>query len=70
MYNNKQGVTINGGRLAFCGGSGPSDYIETRKGIYGKEGSFMSTFEEMQIMLIILMIIVPLIVELVKAQKK
>jgi hypothetical protein len=56
--------------LAFCGGSGPSDYIETRKGIYGKEGSFMSTFEEMQIMLIILMIIVPLIVELVKAQKK
>jgi len=30
----------------------------------------MSTFEEMQIMLIILMIIVPLIVELVKAQKK
>lgn len=30
----------------------------------------MSTFEEMQIMLIILMIIVPLIVELIKAQKK
>ena len=30
----------------------------------------MSTFEEMQIMLIIVMIIVPLIVELIKAQKK
>ena len=30
----------------------------------------MSSFEEMQIMLIILMIILPLIVELIKATKK
>ena len=30
----------------------------------------MSSFEEMQIMLIVLMIIVPLIVELIKATKK
>ena len=30
----------------------------------------MSSFEEMQIMLIVLMIIVPLVVELIKATKK
>lgn len=29
-YNTYQGVTINGGRLAFYGGPEPSDYIETR----------------------------------------
>ena len=70
MYNNKQGVTINGGQLAFCGGSGPSDYIETRKGIYGKEGSFMSTFETLSIVLMILAIIITLLLEVVKLQKK
>ena len=35
-----------------------------------KGGQLMSSFEEMQIMLIVLMIIVPLIVELIKATKK
>ena len=29
MYNTYQGVTINGGRLAFSGGSVPSDYAES-----------------------------------------
>ena len=29
VYNTYQGVTINGGRLAFSGGSVPSDYAES-----------------------------------------
>ena len=71
MYNTYQGVTINGGRLAFFGGSGPSDYIEVRKAIsVERGGQLMSDFELLSIVLMVLAIIIPLLLEVIKTQKK
>ena len=70
MYNTYQGVTINGGRLAFYGGPEPSDYIETRKGIFcGKEGLTLSDYETLSIVLMVLAIVVTLLIALVESKK-
>ncbi len=48
----------SGRRLAFYGGSEPSDYIETfYRGIYEKEGKLMSDFELLSIVLMMISII-------------
>ncbi len=55
----------NGGRLAFYRRPEPSDYIETCKGIYGKEGILMSDYQLLSIMLMMTQIIISLIVALI-----
>lgn len=47
-----------GGRLALCGGSGPSDYIDPPQGIHGKEGKLMSDFEMLSLVIMILALVI------------
>ena len=65
------GVAINGGRLAFCGGPGPSDYIETNPAgnFYGKEGLTLSSYETLSIVLMILAIVTTLLIALIENKK-
>ncbi len=58
------------GGLALSRGSGPSDYIETQKGIRGKEGKLMSDFELLSIVILILGIVVTLLLALIQNTKK
>ena len=44
--------------MALNRGSGPSDYIETRKGIHEKEGWLMSDFEILSLVIMLLTLVV------------
>lgn len=60
----QESATKNGGWLAFNRGPEPSDYIETRKGIYGKEGILMCYYQLLSIQLSMFEIMVTLLVAL------
>lgn len=68
-YNFDMGATKMVGGWPSTEGLRPSDYIETCKGIWRKEGKLMSDFEMLSIVLIILGIIVTLVIALINTKK-
>ena len=61
----------NGRRLALNRGTEPSDYIEIlHLGNLGKEGIFMSDFEMLSIILMILGIVVSILIAYINQTKK